>query len=113
MATSKKNTKDVENTAHREPQKVYGTEGLGLLLADMAGKEYRTPTDPPRGCVTEGRDLVPAITELIREGKVCMYKLLLSCDGMSFVGGDGEPAHPSFDPREEQHDPPIPASTWN
>jgi hypothetical protein len=86
------NTKGMENTAPKAPAKVYSDgHGLELLLADYMGKEYRTPTDPPRGCVTEGRGLGPAITELIREGKVCMYKLLLSCDGMSFVGGMGNP----------------------
>lgn len=84
------NTKDMENTAPKAPAKVYSDgHGLELLSAEAMGKEYHTPTDPPRGCVTEGRDLGPAITELIREGKVCMYKLLLSCDGASFVGGMG------------------------
>lgn len=76
-----KNTKGMENTAPKAPTKVYGLEGLSLLRAEAKGTEYRTPTDPPRGCVTEGRDLVPAITELIREGKVCMYELVLSCVG--------------------------------
>jgi hypothetical protein len=34
------------------------------------------PPDPPRGSLTEGRDIAPAFTELIREGKACAYRLM-------------------------------------
>ena len=73
----KKNTKAAKNTAPKALQNIYGPEGLHLMLAEMQGMEYRTPTDKPRGCVTEGRDLAPAITELIREGKVCIMDQLI------------------------------------
>jgi hypothetical protein len=81
------NTKGMENTAPKAPAKVYGLEGLGLLLAEAAGKEYRTPTEPPCGCVTEGRDLGPAITELIREGKVCVMDQLMRLAIFPAAGG--------------------------
>lgn len=81
------NTKGMENTAPKAPAKVYGLEGLGLLLAEAAGKEYRTPTEPPCGCVTEGRDLGPAITELIREGKVCIMDQLMRLAIFPAAGG--------------------------
>lgn len=81
------NTKDMDNTAPRVTGKVYGPEGCGLLLAQAAGKEYRTPSDPPRGCVTEGRDLGPAITELIREGKACIMDQLMRLAIFPAAGG--------------------------
>ncbi len=84
------NTKDMENTAPKAPAKVYSDgHGLELLLAEAMGKEYRTPTDPPRGCVTEGRDLGPAITELIREGKVCVLDQLMRLAIFPAAGGAG------------------------
>lgn len=90
------NTKGMENTAPKAPAKVYGLEGLGLLLAEAAGKEYRTPTEPPCGCVTEGRDLGPAITELIREGKVCIMDQLMRLAIFPAAGGPawGRSANP-------------------
>lgn len=90
------NTKGMENTAPKAPAKVYGLEGLGLFLAEAAGKEYRTPTDPPCGCVTEGRDLGPAITELIREGKVCVMDQLMRLAIFPAAGGPawGRSANP-------------------
>lgn len=82
------NTKDMQNTAPKAPQKVYSDgHGLELLLAQAMGKEYRTPTDPPRGCVTEGRDLGPAITELIREGKACIMDQLMRLAIFPAAGG--------------------------
>lgn len=86
----------MENTAPKAPAKVYGLEGLGLLLAEAAGKEYRTPTEPPCGCVTEGRDLGPAITELIREGKVCVMDQLMRLAIFPAAGGPawGRSANP-------------------
>jgi hypothetical protein len=88
MAKSKKNTKDVENTAPKAPKNVYSDgHGLELLWAEAKGKEYRTPTEPPCGCVTEGRDLGPAITELIREGKVCVMDQLMRLAIFPAAGG--------------------------
>lgn len=90
------NTKGMENTAPKAPAKVYELEGLGLFLAEAAGKEYRTPTEPPCGCVTEGRDLGPAITELIREGKVCVMDQLMRLAIFPAAGGPawGRSANP-------------------
>lgn len=81
------NTKDVENTAPKAPRKVYSLESVGLMMAQYRGIEYRTPNDPPRGCVTEGRDLGPAITELIREGKVCVMDQLMRLAIFPAAGG--------------------------
>ncbi|MBK8227241.1 MAG: hypothetical protein IPK70_08700 [Flavobacteriales bacterium] len=81
------NTKDVENTAPKAPRKVYSLESVGLMMAQYRGIEYRTPNDPPRGCVTEGRDLGPAITELIREGKVCVMNQLMRLAIFPAAGG--------------------------
>jgi hypothetical protein len=92
--TSKKMAPKKKST--QEPSKVYGPEGLGLFLARAAGKEYRTPSDPPRGCVTEGRDLGPAITELIREGKACIIDQLMRLAIFPAAGGPawGRSANP-------------------
>lgn len=99
MATSKKNTKDVENTAPKAPSVIYGghvANPLTLLLMQAKGIEYRTPSDPPRGCVTEGRDLGPAITELIREGKWCILDQLMRLAMFPAAGGPawGRSANP-------------------
>lgn len=86
----KKITKAMENAPSESPIKVYGGEGMAgiyLTLADWSGREYQTPADPPRGCVTDGRDLGPAITELIREGKVCIMDQLMRLAIFPAAGG--------------------------
>jgi hypothetical protein len=70
----------------KDPKKVYGAEGIGYLLSQMTGKEYRTPADPPRGSLTEGREIGPAFTELIREGKAVRMLILMKLASFPGVG---------------------------
>lgn len=50
-------------------------DAMWSAVREAAGVPPPQP-DPMRGSLTEGRDITAAFTELIREGKVCQYRLL-------------------------------------
>ncbi len=56
---------------------------------------YRYPPDPPRGSITEGLDIIPAFSALIREGKSAQYCWVhvaareVTLPFLTFNGADG------------------------